>query len=134
MVGDAASVLICGTNCTLGRLPSPAAGWRVGRRHEGVKEILDDSLLLSGRMDGATGLLRGEGGPGEERGDIGMVACGVLGVREGSEVCLWAMEVGKSSASRLTKRLVGQGHWNLAASHADDVLHEVRPADDQYKW
>lgn len=72
-------------NWTLGRRPSPVAGWRVGRRHDGVKDVFAWSLLLSGSIDGATGLLRGDGGAGEERGDIGMVAW-VVGVE--GEVCL----------------------------------------------
>lgn len=79
-------------NCTLGRRPSPEAGWSVGRRQLGVKEAsFEGSLLLrSGRMEGATGRDPGDGGAGLERGD----ALGEMGMFTGIGGCLLRNECG----------------------------------------
>jgi hypothetical protein len=71
VVGEAPSTLTCGTNWTLGRRPSPVAGWRVGLRQAGTKEVdvVWVLALRSGRIDGAIGRERGDGGAGEERGE-----------------------------------------------------------------
>jgi hypothetical protein len=77
VAGDAPSMLTWGTNWTLGRRPSPDAGWSVGRRQAGTKEVVEAVVLAlrSGRIEGATGRERGDVGAGEERGEgeVGMV-------------------------------------------------------------